>query len=188
MRLLVKSEAEAGALDDAAAAASAISDESDAARAAVDVAVANFRAGHAMAGAQWLVRAQQIAANASVPATKAEATADIAGASAVAGMDLKSKGQIEEARAAAEKETSDVLRAAIYEAIARALARSGKTDDAIALLRDKAPKMIGPVLTEIADDRIAARQWGDAFAALEAIPNDNMRASLMIELAGKLPQ
>ncbi len=81
MRLLVKSEAEAGALDDAAAAASAISDESDAARAAVDVAVANFRAGHAMAGAQWLVRAQQIAANASVPATKAEATADIAGAS-----------------------------------------------------------------------------------------------------------
>ena len=187
---LVAAAANAGAIDVATAAAPSITNGSNEIRAMATLAVANFRAGHAMPAAQWIVQAQGAADRETTPPVKAEAEADIAGAEAVGGMALRAKAQLEEARASIEAPATDpVFRRAIARASARALARAGDVPAALDMLHAHVdPKSVGVDLLDISGDLAATKQLGAAFEVLLAIPVDNnQRAGALAEFAAKLP-
>ena len=186
---LVTAAANSGDIDTATAVQPSISGASDAARVMATLAVANFRSGHAMPAAQWIVKAQAAADRETVAAVKAEEEADIAGAEVVAGMAARAKAHLDEASIALDAPATDkIFRPGIARAWARAAARGGDTKTAVDLLRSHVE---GPGVTtdfiDIAADLGAARQWGAAFEVLQAIPFDDQRAGALIEFAAKLP-
>jgi hypothetical protein len=186
---LVAAQANAGRIEDATASASSISSAIDRIIAMTDIAVADFRSDHAFAGAQLLAEAQRIASQETTPAIFAEAAAAMAGAEAVGRMETRSKAHLAEARARLETETFDAFKRAIAVNMVRALARAGQMQEAMDMLRGRLdPRSQTVVLSEVAADRLAAKQNGEAFAALVAIPVDEARGAALLEFAEKLPK
>ena len=184
---LVTAQAAAGEIADAAAVAPSISDDSERITAYANLAVAEFRAGQTFASAQMLVKAQSLAEAQTIPAEKGEAAAAMAGAEAVGGMTSRAKAHIAEASAALEAETAVGFRWALTKALSLALARSGETQEAIDLVRTRADAWSQPgMLYDIAADLTAAKRPDEAFAALAAIPNADMRGGMLLEFAEKL--
>ena len=188
LRDLASALARAGRVDQGAAVASAIGDHSHAVEAWTDLATADFRAGRGFEGAQMLVKAAAIGEEEATASGKIDAKTDIAGAEAAGGMTERAKGHIAEARAALAAETNDSFRGSLAVKLAFALARAGDLDGALGVLRPIGAIPPDPYLLEIADDLEAAHRPGEAFAALNAISADLMRAMLLVELADRQPK
>lgn len=188
LRQLVGALARAGKISEGATVAAAIDDHTRAVEALIDLAVANFRAGHNFEGAKQLVSAEELGDAETVPASKMQARANIAGAEAVGGMADRAKGHLDEVRAAIAAETTPIFKQTLTEALAVALARAQGADPALEALRAIDPKSQPTQMSWIADDFEAAHRPGEAFAMLNALPSPELRASQLLDLADRLPK
>jgi hypothetical protein len=187
LRQLVGALARAGRVDQGATAAAGIGEHALSVGAWTDLAAADFRAGRGFDGAEKIVKAAAIGDEEATDFGKMEAKATIAGAEAAGGMTERAKGHIAEARAALAAETNPTFKQGLAEALALALARAGDTDAGIDALLAVEPRVRASYLVSIADDLEAAKRPGEAFAALEAIPADDFRFNLLLDLADRLP-
>ena len=187
LRQLVGALARAGRGDQGATAAASIGQHALSVGAWADLAAADFRAGRGLDGAQKLVKAAAIGEAEATDVGKIEAKATIAGAEAAGGMMERAKGHIAEARAALAAEANPIFKQSLSEALALALARAGDVDAGIETLLIVQPQVRSAYLVSMADDLEAAKRPGEAFVALGAIPADDFRANLLMELAERLP-
>ncbi len=186
---LVKGLANAGRIDDALTIAPSISTDFYRVDVYTHLAIADFLAGRAMAAAELLVKAQAIAASASVPSTKSEALASAAGAEAIGGMTLRENAHFEEARKALEAETVESFKWALATKLTRSFLQAGRTQEALDVLRAKLDaKSQSSALAEIAEDLIGEKLYPAAFAAIAGMPDDPRRVGTMLEFADKLPK
>jgi hypothetical protein len=186
LQQLVNGLARAGRIDQGAAIAATIGNDDRDVEAWTDLATADFRAGRSFEGAQKLVKAAAIGKAESVEASRVEATARVAGAEAVGGMTERAKAHFAEVRAALAAEADNTFKESISGALALALARAGETDAALDALGAVEARFRAAPLVNMAEDLEAAHRPGEAYAVLEALPDD-IRAFQLLELAERLP-
>ena len=120
---------------------------------------------------------------------RASAVAVLAGAEAAADLADQSKTDFEATRQAIAQESDSRVKDGLAAALALALARAGRAQEGIeAASRIGSPGAKVSALVAIAADREAAKAYGEAFAALLAIPLDEARTFNLIEFAGRLPR
>jgi hypothetical protein len=187
LQTLVEVEATSGRIDDAAQVARSIIDDAGRAAALATVAVAAARAKRAMDAEELIVDAHSAAEAATAPYAKATALADVAGAEAVSGFAIPSQTDLDAARATVAGEKQVFALDSVNSAIALALARAGRASDAIVLASSaSSPARRYLALSAIADDREAAKDDEEAFAALAAEPADARQVLNLADFALRL--
>ena len=187
LQTLAGVEATSGRIDEAAQVARSISDNAGRAAALATVAVAAARAKRAAEAEELIVDAHTAAEAETVPSAKATALAHVAGAEAVSGFAPAAETDLNSARAAVAGEAQLFARESINSAISLALARAGRTSEAIVLASSaSSPASRYLALRAIADDRAAAQDDAAAFAALVAEPADARQVLNLADFALEL--